>query len=224
LRGDELWLHGRGQPRLVLRVGQIPIALGGAARFNVANALAAAAVAEILGFSLEEIRSGLRNFQSTPAQNPGRQNRFELGAVHAMVDFAHNPHGVRAALEMAWSLPGERRLIVLGQAGDREELSIREMARLAWDARPDMIVIKELTEHLRGRAPGVIPALIEDELRALGAPEERFVHCESELEAVSWALDWARPGDLLLLFVHDKREEVLALLEERARSGWTPGN
>jgi UDP-N-acetylmuramyl tripeptide synthase len=220
---DVLWSCRGSERRRVMGVEEIPVALGGAARYNVANALAAVAMAEAMGFSLDEIRAGLAAFLSDHAANPGRMNRFDLGGVQAIVDFAHNPHGFRALFELANALPAKRRLVLLGQAGDRDEPSIREMTAITWEARPDMIVIKELTEHLRGRELGEIPALIESELRAQGAPEDRFVHCDSELAAVQWALDWAQPGDLLLLLAHDKREEILTRLEGLEQQTRTSG-
>ena len=223
LEDAQLVLRRGDERRVLSRADEVPITLAGAARYNVANALAAAATADLLGLDLDAIRAGLRGFESSPEANPGRLNRFDLSGVQAIVDFAHNPHGFLATLEMVAALPAARRLVLLGQAGDRDEPSIREMVRITWDARPDMIVIKELTEHLRGRAPGEIPAIIEDELRAAGAPAERFVHCASELAAVDWALEWARPGDLLLLLAHDEREEILALLGELRELAWAPG-
>ena len=213
LEDDVLWLRHGDERRRVLRADEIPITLGGAARYNTSNALAAAALADVLGFTIDEIRAGLGSFENSPANNPGRLNCFQRDGAHVIVDFAHNPHGLEATFEMARALPAERRLILLGQAGDRDDDSIREMARLTAAARLDMIVIKELTGYLRGRPLGEVPALIEHELRAAGTPPDRFVHCASELDAAHWALDWSRPGDLLLLLTHDSRDEILALLE-----------
>ena len=217
LEGDQLVLLEGSRRRELLSVSDVPVTLNGAARYNVANALAAAAIADLLGFEPEHIRHGLASFHNSAEDNPGRLNFFEFDGVRAIVDFAHNPHGFEAIFEMLQALPAERRLVLLGQAGDRDEPSIREMTRITWAARPDMIVIKELTEHLRGREPGEIPAIIEDELRRAGATEDHFVHCASELEAVHWALDWSRSGDLLMVFAHDKREEILGLLGARER-------
>lgn len=217
LDADALWLCDGAERTRLLGVDEVPAALGGAARYNVANALAAAALAERLRFSHAEIAAGLRAFQSDRAANPGRLNRYEFDGVQAIVDFAHNPHGMLALFELVNALPAKRRCVLLGQAGDRDEASIREMVRVIWDARPDLIVIKELPTYLRGKQPGEIPALIEAELRALGATDEHFVHCASELAAVEHALNWARSGDLLLLLTHESRDEVLGLLEERER-------
>ncbi|MBC8451158.1 MAG: hypothetical protein H8D72_00450, partial [Planctomycetes bacterium] len=85
------------------------------------------------------------------------------------------------------------------------------------------IVVQGLTERLRGRELGEMPALFEAELRRLGLDESRFSHASSEMAAVHLALEWARPGDLLLLLAHDARAEVLALVQALAARGWVPG-
>ncbi len=69
------------------------------------------------------------------------------------------------------TLPSERRLVMLGQAGDRDDAAIRELARAALALRPDRVVAKEMDAYLRGRAPGEVPGLIADELRRAGLPE-----------------------------------------------------
>jgi hypothetical protein len=43
------------------------------------------------------------------------------------------------------------------------------------------------------------------------------------MQAVRDALEWSRPGDLLLLPLHTHRDEVLAFLSSLAESGWLPG-
>ncbi len=226
LAGDRLVLESGGRRREVVGVAEVPIALGGAARHNVANALAAIALADGLGLDLDAVRAGLTGFASTPEANPGRTNEFRLGGVRVLVDFAHNPHGLESLLAMAAALPARRRLIVLGQAGDRDDESIRELARLAWrprPGRPDRVIVKEMAEHLRGREPGEVAGLIEEELRRLGAPAEAIGRAGSEFEAVRQALGWAREGDLLLLLSHGSRDRVLALLARLAAEGWRPG-
>ena len=212
------------QGTVLLPVAEVPMTLGGAARYNVANALAACAAGVELGLDPEALRAGLRAFASDTADNPGRLNRFDLGGVTALVDFAHNPGGCAALFDAARALPAERRLVLLGQSGDRGLESTRGMAAQCVAAGFDLVVIKELTEHLRGREPGEVPAEIEACLREAGLAEDRFVHASSELASVRLALAWARPGDLLLLLAHDLRDEVLALVGGLAAAGWNPGD
>jgi cyanophycin synthetase len=219
LDGDVLVLHRGGERHAIARVGDVPIAFGGAARHNVANALAALGVASALDLPREAMTSGLCRFESSPAGNPGRTNQWELNGVRVIVDFAHNPHGLEALIAMAAALRGRRRALVIGQAGDRDDAAIAELARVAWALHPDRVFIKEMEKYLRGRERGAVPAMIERELRRAGARDEALSRHDSELEAVEAALEWARPGDLLLLTVHTDRDAVIEKLEDLAQSG-----
>lgn len=220
LKGDTLVLL-RGDTRDVLgRVADLPIAAGGAARYNLANALAAAAAAEGLGLPLEAVRAALCRFGLDPADNPGRANVYERDGVRVVVDYAHNPHGLAALAAALEGVPSQRRLVMIGQAGDREDAAIRDLARTALTLRPDRVVAKDIDAYLRGRAPGEVPGIIADELRRAGLPEEAIATARGELAAVRDALEWARPGDLLVLALHQERKQV----EELLRSlGWRPG-
>ena len=208
-------VYASGDDRTVLLpVADVPLTIGGAAQYNVSNVLAAVALATALGLPVEALRAGLRSFGSDPSDNPGRGNFFTIGGARVLVDFAHNQHGAAAIAETARSLPAERRLVLLSQPGDRTDREIRRFAEAAWDTAPDHVIIAEIPDYLRGREPGAIPALLDDELHRAGATEEHITHAADPVEGVRLALDWMRPGDLLLLFVLSHRSDVLALLHE----------
>jgi UDP-N-acetylmuramyl tripeptide synthase len=196
----------------VTRVENVPVAFGGAARHNVANALAAIAMASTIGIPAEAMATGLSRVSNTPAHNPGRANTFERDGVRILLDYAHNPHGLTALLDIANALPAERRLLLLGQAGDRTDEAIRDLARAALPFQADRIVLKELPEMLRGRPPGEIPAILEEELLRNGVPADRIEHAASEAEGARRLLDQARAGDLVVLLVHTQREAVVEML------------
>ncbi|MEM7581869.1 MAG: Mur ligase family protein [Acidobacteriota bacterium] len=224
LEGDELVLHDHGGREVVARLDQVPMTLGGAARHNVYNALGAICVALRLGLPLAAVREGLASFDSSAEENPGRLNRFDLGGVQAIVDFAHNPHGLEALLEMGRALPAKRRLVLVGQAGDREDEAIRELPRMVWKTHPDRVILKELVKNLRGRELGEVPALMADEFLRLGAAEGTLERAANELAAVVQALRWAKPGDLLLLITHEERARVLDYVKQLAQADWRPGD
>ncbi len=219
LEDDLLVLARKGQREAVVRIDEIPVTLGGAARHNVANALGAIGLAAAAGLPVEAIAAGLRSLKS----NLGRAVLIELGGAHILLDYAHNPHGMAALVELVGNLPGERRLLVLGQAGDRSDEAIRDLVRTAWRLGPDQVVVKELPEMLRGREPGEVPAVLRDELLRLGAAPGSIVMTGTELEGIRKALTWARPGDLLILLTHTQRDEVLALLDRLREGGWRAG-
>lgn len=213
-----------GTRRSLIAIAEVPLTLGGRARHNVANVMGVVALAAALGVPDEAVVRTLRRFAGTAAENPGRLNFFSLGGVTAVADFAHNPHGLRALVTLARSLPSSRRLVLLGQAGDRDDQAIRELAQGAWTLPPDRVILKEMPKYLRGRAPGEITGLLKEELLRLGASAGAIEVSDSEFEAVRAALRWAAPGDLLVLPVHAERERVLGLLGRLEREGWRPGD
>ncbi len=175
----------------------IPITLGGAARHNVFNALAAAALTDRLGVALADIRDGLTSMLQD--SNPGRSNVYSLRGFKVLIDFAHNPHAMQALFNMARALPAKRRLLAFGQAGDRTDESIRELARSAWSIGLEAVIVSELEAYARGRAPGEVYAIIRDELLRCGAREDQIRHFQEETESLDAALEWAREGDLIIM-------------------------
>jgi UDP-N-acetylmuramyl tripeptide synthase len=207
----------------LLEIAEIPITFAGSARHNVANVLAAVAAAAALGIGVPEMTAALRRFGQQLEDNPGRANLIELGGVRVLLDFAHNPHGMAALVSVAKTIPAQRRLLLVGQAGDRSDDAIRELARAAWTLRPDHVVVKEMETYLRGRELGEVPALLADEFSRLGVPEEAISWAGPEIAGVRRALEWARPDDLLVLAVHEDRPAVLDLLDRLAAMKWRAG-
>jgi UDP-N-acetylmuramyl tripeptide synthase len=199
----------------VVPVADVPLTLGGAARNNTANCMAAAGLAEALGVPLPAIRRALRG--TLPAANPGRCNLFEVNGAHVLVDFAHNPHGVQALADIAGHLGRGRRLLLIGQAGDRNDQAIIALAEAAWTLRPDRILLKEMGRYARGRAPGEVAALLRKTFIRRGADPDTIDYLSEELDGVREALAWAGPGDLVIMLIHERINDVLALVQAAAR-------
>jgi len=176
---------------------EIAITLNGAARHNTANALAAAALTYCLGMSIDTIRDGLRSV--TQADNPGRCNVYEIEDFRVLVDFAHNPQAMRALFDMAAGLPAKRRLLAFAQAGDRPDDLIAELARGAWSIGLEVVIVSELAAYHRGRSQGEVYQIMHDELIRCGAQEHQLRHFELETESLDAALEWAKPGDLVIM-------------------------
>lgn len=210
----------------VPRPEQIPVSAGGRAAHNIANAMAASLAASVIGVHEDVIAATLMHFGSSPDDNPGRLMRFELGGITLLLDYAHNPSGMSALMAVARTIPAERRLLVLGQAGDRTNEAILELAAAAWHGEPDYIVIKELDGYLRGRASGEVPGLIRNALIDFGADESSIEIAPTEMEAISRAFGQALPGDLLILPVHNlsARQSTLALIASLRQTEWQAGD
>lgn len=223
-RGGEVWFAREGQmwcargeaERALVDIGAVPITYGGAAHFNVANALGAAATAAALGIGDAPTVRALRTFTPNATDNEGRGNLWTLGGVRVLLDFAHNVAGVRAVLELVRALQCDGALtLVTAQAGDRTDEALREITRALYDGGPTHVILRELSTHLRGRAPGELRALMRDELLRLGMPPERVGAADSEVEALESALATARAGDVVLMLTHTERDSVRHFLIAR---------
>ncbi|NKB87803.1 MAG: hypothetical protein GKS06_06240 [Acidobacteria bacterium] len=200
-----------------------PATLGGVAVHNVYNALGAMAVADRLGLSRAAITDGLASFRSDPATNPGRLNHFQFGGMSAIVDYAHNPEGLDLVMRMARDLDPRRLLVVIGQAGDRDDASIAAMVNRCAAAEPDKVIVKTMEKYGRGRDPHQVADLVAQRFRDAGLPEAALGRANDELTAVMDALRWGRDGDLLLLLSHAARVNVLQLMQTLIEQDWHPG-
>jgi len=217
VRGGRLWLSCAGADHDLGAIAAMPLTVGGSAAYNIANLAGAALAAAALGVPPPLIAAVFARFGAALADNPGRMMRFERGGVRLLVDYAHNAAGLRGLLGVAEHLrAGRGRLgLLLGHAGNRQDAEIEQLARVAAEFHPALVVVKENEAHLRGREPGEIPRIIRAALLREGLPEAALPIRISELEAVHCALEWAQPGDVLALPVHSAaaRADVLAMLQ-----------
>ncbi len=168
----------------IVEVAGVPITIGGLARHNVANALAAAGGARGLGATIAQVRDGLTAFAPDASRSPGRLNLFRLGARVVIVDFAHNEAGVGAILDVAEGIAGGAAgrtapiTAIIGTAGDRPDDTLRGIGRIAAE-RAQRVAIKQTLRYLRGRtAESVVGELMVGIVAgggsAGGCPDLRF--------------------------------------------------
>jgi cyanophycin synthetase len=212
LDGDQLRIIHGGVDEMICLDTDIPITLGGAARHNVANSLSAAALTWCMSVSLDDIRNGLSTMSQN--ENPGRCNVYKLGGFQVLVDFAHNPQALQALLDMANRLEPARKALCFGQAGDRPDDLIRELARSAWQSGLDKVFVSELAKYHRGREPGAVYTVIRDELLKCGAIPDQVEHHEEEIESLDSALEWAEPGDLVIMIALERSQALYDKLRE----------
>ena len=195
----------------------MPLTLRGLAAHNVENALAASLTACVAGVPYGAIHEALRQFGVSEQDNAGRLQHRVVGNVTVLIDYAHNPEGMRVLGATAMAIPASRRLLVLGQAGNRDDAQLVALAHAAWrSAIYDRVILKEMPEMLRGREIGEVTRVLRAALLDAGAPVECIDEAPTELDAARAALAWAKPDDLLVLPTHSQKAEVEALLESIA--------
>jgi cyanophycin synthetase len=208
LEDSALVVRAGAERRVLARAPDLPITLRGAARYNIANALAAAAAAVSLSVPDAVIGETLRSFGADRGDNPGRLQLFEHNGATIVVDFVHNADGWYALNGALREVPAARRIVVLGQAGDRDDPALHDLAVAVCAGGPHEIVLKEMEEYLRGRLPGETTTVLADALIAHGVAPEHVHFTADEGAAVEMALALAQPGDLLVLAIHANYESV----------------
>jgi len=177
----------------------IPATLEGRAVHNVQNTLFAAAIAYGMGKSLEDIRHGLRTFNTTYFQAPGRMNVFDEHPFRVILDYGHNPAAIEAMTKLVQQLdPDGRRICVVTLPGARRDEDIAEVARIIAGGFDHYICRRD--DNPRGRGDDEVPQLIRTALIANGVPESAIEVIPSEHDAVDTALNMAGHGDLVLIF------------------------
>jgi cyanophycin synthetase len=199
VNGQMITLYDKGRHIPLMWTHLIPATLEGRATHNVSNAMFAAAMAFSLGLKLDAIRQGLRTFDSTFFQAPGRMNVWNEHPFKVIFDYGHNAHAVGMLAELAGKLEVRgRRLVVVAGPGDRRDEDIRDIAR-AVAGRFDHYICRR-DDGLRGRAGDEVPQMIAAVLREQGVPDGAITLIPDEQEAIDAALRMGREGDLLLIF------------------------
>jgi cyanophycin synthetase len=183
--------------------------MAGAARFQVANAAAAAAAAWAARVSIEDIRRGLGTFVASAGSTPGRMNTLQVDGATIVIDYAHNVAAIEALLAYAERVPAKRRIGVFGVPGDRRDDDIRAVGALG--ARLDLVILKEHPHYQRGRAAGEVASLMRDGFIAAGGDPAHALLAKDEEEAVAIVQRTLRADDLVL-FLADEASAVVSAL------------
>lgn len=187
---------------------QVPMTLNGAAEHNVQNALGVVGLCKALNLPIEAIRTGLQDFGSNAQDNPGRGNIYEINGIKVLVDFAHNEHSMRAVVKTINQLPAKRKIAMFSHAGDRSNDEIHNLTAAVTELDASLYVVTELERYLRGREIGDVPEIVGNYLQQQSIPSEKIQYAANPLEGAKIAMNFAQPGDVVLLFVLSDRELV----------------
>jgi cyanophycin synthetase len=198
MNGHMITIYDNDHHTPLLWTHLIPATVEGRAMHNVQNAMFAAALAYNMKVGLEDIRHGLRTFDSTFFQAPGRMNIYDEHPFKVILDYAHNPAAVRAMCNLVDQLePDGRRLVVLSAPGDRRDEDIREAAAIA--AGHFDYFICRCDDNRRGRGEDEVAVMLKNKLLEMGVESDRIEVIPDEQEATSRALEIAQTGDLVLI-------------------------
>jgi UDP-N-acetylmuramyl tripeptide synthase len=167
-----------------------------------------------LKFPTAAIIGTVQRFGAGPRDNPGRLEQWRHRGAIVLIDYAHNPDALAKLLRVARALRPRQLALLLGQAGNRDDAAIADLAATAARFAPDRVILKELPLMLRGRAQGEVPVLLERALTAAGMAANRIMHEPDEESAARRLLDTAEAGDVIVLPIHTRavRERLRQIL------------
>jgi cyanophycin synthetase len=204
-------LKGKWKVRIE-KATNIPLTYGGRAKFMIQNVLAATLACFVHGVPLETLRVGLTTFNAGTAQTPGRLNFVEVGEVTVLMDYAHNPAGLRGLAAFIAKLPNKYRTCVINGTGDRRDEDIREFGQIAGETF-DRIVIRR-GHYLRGRDEKEMYALLQEGItRSSGEPTVRII--PESRDAIHHAIKYGRKKELVVTLADLVPDDIRFVQEYR---------
>jgi cyanophycin synthetase len=199
MAGHMITLYDNGAHIPLLWTHLVPATLEGRAMHNVQNAMFAAAITFSMGVKLDEIRHGLRTFDMTYFQAPGRMNICDEHPFRVILDYGHNPSAVQAMVQLCDALkPDGKRVLVIAAPGDRRDEDILGIATHCAGHFDHYICRRD--DNTRGRGADEVPTLQRQALIDAGVDSDLIEIISDESDAVTRALELGEPGDLILIF------------------------
>ncbi|HSJ12725.1 MAG TPA: cyanophycin synthetase, partial [Gillisia sp.] len=200
----------------VVKAVNVPLTFGGRAAFMIQNVLPAALAAYIRGFTIDEIKVGLESFIPSPSQTPGRLNLFQFKDFQVLLDYAHNPAGMRALQKFIEKMDATVKVGVIAGVGDRREEDTNEIGSIAAEMFDEIIIRQD--KNLRGRTEKELIKMLNDGIQQKD-PNKKTTIIPNEREAAIYAIKNAIPGSLVVIcsdVVSEALDLVQKLKEEEA--------
>ena len=169
---------------------EMPISMHLTGMFNVYNALAAASLAMILGIDKSAIKEGLESIQNVP----GRVEMLDTHTPYKVIlDYAHSPDALDNVLTTVRAFTKGRLIALFGCGGDRDHGKRPIMGEIVGRLADFSILT---SDNPRTEDPDAILRSIEEGVKRT---KGRYVVIENRREAIRYALEMGREGDVIIL-------------------------
>ncbi|MFZ9031141.1 MAG: cyanophycin synthetase [Robiginitalea sp.] len=198
----------------IMKAETIPLTYGGRARFMIHNILPAVIASNVRGISIEDMKAALETFLPSASQTPGRLNLFEFKKFRILLDYAHNPAGMRALQKFTDEIEASVKVGIVAGIGDRREEDNNEVGSIAAEMFDEIIIRQD--KNLRGRSEKELITMLRNGILAK-YPDKKITVIPSEKEAIHHAVANAVEGSLIVLcsdVVPDALELVKSLKEK----------
>ena len=180
----------------IMKAEHIPLTYGGKAQFMIQNVLPAIIAANVQGISIEDMKAGLETFIPSASQTPGRLNLFKFENFQVLLDYAHNPAGMRALQKFTDNLDATNKVGIIAGIGDRRVEDNNEMGSIAAEMFDEVIIRQD--KRLRGKTEKELIKMLDDGIKAKD-PNKKTMIIPSEKEAITHAIHTAKKGSLIVL-------------------------
>ncbi|MBO3097076.1 cyanophycin synthetase [Gelidibacter pelagius] len=207
----------RGEWKMrILKAVNVPLTYGGRATFMIQNVLPAVLTAYIQKFTIDEMKVALETFIPSPAQTPGRLNLFQFKDFQVLLDYAHNPAGMRALQKFIENIDASVKVGIIAGVGDRREGDTLEIGSIAAEMFDEIIIRQD--KNLRGRSDTELINMLDKGIKRID-PNKQTTIIPNEKEATSFAIKNAKKDALIVIcsdVIPDALELVQKLKEEEA--------
>ena len=187
----------RGEWKMrLMKAENIPLTYGGKAKFMIQNVLAAVLAAHVQGISIEDMKAALETFIPSATQTPGRLNLFEFNNFTILLDYAHNPAGMRALQKFTNELEATVKVGIIAGIGDRRIEDNNEMGAIAAEMFDEIIIRQD--KRLRGKTEEELIKMLNDGIKKKD-PNKKTTIIPSEKEAIKFAVKNAVKGSLIIM-------------------------
>ncbi|MBT8293858.1 MAG: cyanophycin synthetase [Eudoraea sp.] len=187
----------RGEWKMrLMKAENIPLTYGGKARFMIQNILPAVIAANVQGISIEDTKAALETFIPSASSTPGRLNLFKFNNFNILLDYAHNPAGMRALQKFTDNLDATVKVGIIAGIGDRREEDNNEMGSIAAEMFDEIIIRQD--KNLRGKSETDLINMLDAGIKKQD-PNKKTTIIPSEKEAITYAVAHAEKGSLIVL-------------------------
>jgi cyanophycin synthetase len=202
----------------IVKAVNVPLTMGGRATFMIQNILPAVLSAFVQNVKIEDIKVGLESFIPSPSQTPGRLNFFEFKNFNVLLDYAHNPAGLRALQKLIERMDGKPKVGIIAGIGDRRDEDNMEIGQIAAEMFDEIIIRQD--KNLRGKTDTEIIELLKRGIERVD-PKKKYMVIPSENEAIKYAIKNVTKGSLIVLcsdVIPDALDLVMKFKEEEAKN------
>ncbi|MBF32150.1 MAG: cyanophycin synthetase [Aequorivita sp.] len=201
----------------IMKAENIPLTYGGKATFMIQNILPAVIAANVRGIGIEDMKVALETFIPSASQTPGRLNLFKFENFSILLDYAHNPAGMRALQDFTNNLEATVKVGIIAGVGDRREEDTNELGSIAAEMFDEIIIRQD--KNLRGKSEEDLIKMLDAGIK-MKDPHKKTTIIPSEKEAITHAVKNAQKGALIICcsdVIPDALELVMKFKEQESK-------